>query len=151
METRTKTRLEKWLALRPHSVQEVRDYLTRRLNQDEESAESIIAELQRNNLLSDRDFASWFLRQKYRHGKSLSLLLAQLRQKGVASELLRELEQETRDDDVLQIERAARLDELLRRELSRSHDEQKLIAKLLRRGYRYDEIRTARTELAESM
>ncbi len=130
------------LADRARSRAELMDRLVRR-GYSEGTANSVLARLERENLIDDADFAEQWVHFRHRDGGKAKRALAQeLRHKGVADEVAAAaLEQISGEDEA---ERAA---ELVRRKLSRKtidpaidpalreREMRRLIGMLARKGY----------------
>ena len=70
-----------YLARRPHSTREVRDYLLKK-KAPEDVIEKIIASMQRDKFLNDLDFAHWWREQRTRfRTKSDRVIRMELKQK----------------------------------------------------------------------
>ncbi len=127
------------VARRLRSTKELRDYL-RRKNQDEGSTETILNKLSVSGLLNDEDFARrWVENRRLLKSVSKRRLIQELRQKGIASEIIdRVMESdETTDVDTLKdlVER--------KRRQTKYRDNTKLMQFLARQGYSYGDIKTA--------
>ncbi len=75
------------LALREHSVKELKDKLARKYG-DIGLIEEAVAGLTAQNLQSDERFAQAFIAMRQRQGKGPVIIRIELREKGVASELI---------------------------------------------------------------
>ena len=128
-----------YIMIRPRSVREVRDYLWRKKAEPDISA-SIVARLETRGYLGDDAFAkSWVRARQLTKPVSKRRLVAELRQKGVANELIEQtLHTETYDEQAALSELVAK-----KRKQARYQDEQKLMAYLARQGFGYDAIRAA--------
>lgn len=76
-----------FLALREHSAKELRDKLTRKYDQAELVGEAV-KWLIEQNLQSDERFAQAFVSMRQRQGKGPAIIKMELREKGVAAELI---------------------------------------------------------------
>ncbi|MDZ4262065.1 MAG: regulatory protein RecX [Pseudomonadota bacterium] len=76
-----------FLALREHSVKELKDKLSRKYAYAEQ-VEQAINELTEQNLQSDERFAQAFVSMRQRQGKGPVIIKMELRKKGVAAELI---------------------------------------------------------------
>ena len=127
------------VARRPRSERELRDYL-RRKNQDEQTTQNILNKLSDIGLLSDEAFArSWVESRRLLKPVSRRRLTQELRQKGIASDIIEIVmeEDQTSDTQTLQdlIER--------KRKQTKYRDGTKLMQYLSRQGYGYDDIKNA--------
>lgn len=144
---------------RPHSEKEVRDYLYKktlpRMIKNRRTGElvqrpgvsgEIVARVRERLLekgyIDDERFARWWVEnRKVRTGTSRRTLMAELRQKGVATALIEEvLGESTRNDE-------SELVKIIAKKQARYPDEKKFIAYLLRQGFSYDDIRNQLDEL----
>lgn len=135
-------RVLNWLARRPRSEWEVRDYLMRK-QADEEHTESVIKKLQEYNYIDDYDFAArWVQSRRLLKHSSKRKLQVELRQKRVPQSII---ERVLREDSATD---KATLRELIsvKQRQSRYSDEQKLMAYLARQGFSYGDIRAVLTE-----
>ncbi|MFH1084954.1 MAG: RecX family transcriptional regulator [Chloroflexota bacterium] len=132
---RTYERALGYLSYRPRSEAEMRRYLTRKqVNQD--TAEGVVERLKRARLLDDASFASYWVENRETHRpKGPRALKLELRQKGVAAELIEDtlatLDEEDSATRAAQrfVERYAHLDEETFR--------RRLYGFLQRRGFAY--------------
>lgn len=76
-----------YLALREHSVKELQDKLARKYLQAELVNEAITGLIEQN-LQSDERFAQAFVAMRQRQGKGSVIIKMELREKGVAAELI---------------------------------------------------------------
>lgn len=132
-----------FVMIRPRSVREVRDYLWRK-KAEPEVIERLIVRLESRGYLDDTAFAlSWVRARQLTKPVSKRRLTAELRQKGVSSDIV----QQTLGAD--EYDEAAALREIIakKRKQTRYQDEQKLMQYLARQGFSYDLIRQ---QLAQS-
>lgn len=151
--------------MRPHSAREVRDYLWRKTrprkvlrptSRDKSSdavarkevverpgvsqavADRVYGRLVEKAYIDDEVFARyWVENRNQTKGMSRRKLEAELRTKGVSSEIItRYLQQSARSD-------ANELEKMIAKKRMRYPDEQKLMQYLARQGFSYDDIRTA--------
>jgi regulatory protein len=126
-----------FLSFRPRSRREMQDYFRRR-GTDSEIGEQVIARLEGNGLVDDREFARFWVenRQAFRP-RGTRALRVELRQKGLEGEVVEEALAGIGDEDVIAREAAvkklrsfANLDE---REFFR-----RMVGHLQRRGFPYE-------------
>lgn len=125
---------------RPRSVWEIQTYLKQK-KYEPAMIEKITRRLQENNYLDDTSFArSWVQSRRLLKSTSRRKLQLELRQKGVADEIVDQVLSEDDEHDELQM-----LKEIIekKRTQSRYADEQKLIAYLARQGFNYGDIKQA--------
>ncbi len=125
------------LARRPRSVWEMEQYLKRK-GYENNTVTKILNKLSNRGLLDDKKFAlAWVRDRRVLKPVSKRRLLQELQQKKISQKIISEvLEQdETNEQDVLRDVIAKK------RTQSRYQDNQKLIAYLLRQGFRYDDVK----------
>lgn len=89
----------KFLTFRPRSELEIKTYLQKK-EIKEELKEKIWAKLMDLNLINDKDFTAWWIEQRSgRRPKGRNILVMELKQKGVAEEIVEELLKESRKPD----------------------------------------------------
>jgi len=136
--------------MRPHSVKEVRDYLWKK-TLDRRGKEGrmikgysptltarVLQKLQQKRYVDDEKFTQWWVENRNQaKGTSLRKLTAELRAKGVATEVitLALSESDRSDDDELK--------KMILKKRSKYTDDQKLMQYLARQGFDYDAIKRA--------
>ena len=142
--------------LRPHSMQELRDYLRKKTldkkvrtksrktgeyittvkrGYDASLVEPVMARLEERGYIDDEKFArAWVENRNVRKGSSLKKIRLELAQKGVASNIVDKVLDETSRDD------RSELKKVIERKAHRYDDTQKLIQYLLRQGFNYSDI-----------
>lgn len=131
----------RYVAMRPRSEWELRDYL-RRKDVDEPVAQIIIERLQRVGLLDDLAFArAWVVNRRLLKATSVRKLRLELKQKHVAEDVVTQVlaEDETDERDSLR--------QLAAKKRARYPDDMKLMQYLARQGFGYDDIKTVLAEL----
>ena len=151
-----------WALARPRSVQEVRDYLRlrqmrrRQLNRQRERKEKrplaeisdevagLVAErLVERGYVDDQRFAEFVVEnRRERKGVSERKLRMELRQKGVADEIVARVLAERPHDEMAEVRR-------LMRKKGRRYDAAGLVKYLMRQGFSYDVVRSVVEEEAE--
>ena len=132
----------KYLALREHSVREVRDRL-RRAAYGEETIDRVVAALEDHGLLSDARLAeSWTASRARRYGRNR--LAQELRKKGVPEAAARQAIDDIPEEE--EYRRAVDQAEKLARKFQ--GDRQKIAQALIRRGYPWPLARKAAEEAA---
>src|SRR5258708_13021911 len=77
-----------YLARRPHSTWEIREYLKKKLV-SVEKIEAIIERLNELKFLDDEEFVSWWIRQRTEvRPKSMRLIKLELQRKGIEREII---------------------------------------------------------------
>lgn len=143
---------------RPHSHAEVRDYLRRktrpargkdgqlRPGASQQNADRVLERLVERGYIDDAAFARyWVENRRQAKGASRRRLEMELRQKGVASQLIADALGATERSDVDELQK------VIAKRRTRYADEQKLVAYLARQGFAYDDIKAAlRRESAQA-
>jgi len=130
----------RYLAVRPRSIKEVRDYLLRK-DFSEDDIDSAVAKLTEHNYLNDQDFALLWVQNRMRlNPKSTTILRAELLKKGIskdiASSVLSTISQSDQLESVIKIIES-------KAHQSRYQQKQKMIEYLARKGYGYGLIKEA--------
>lgn len=135
-----------YVMIRPRSIRELRDYLWRK-KADPEMAEKIIAKLEARGYLGDASFArSWVRARQLTKPVSKRRLTAELMQKGVTSDLIKEALGDNDTEDAYDETEALRSIIAKKRKQARYQDEQKLMQYLARQGFGYDLIKSTLAE-----
>lgn len=127
-----------YIMRRPRSVKEMHDYAFKK-QWESSLRDRVIARLSEKGYVDDAKFAEAWVRHRAM-GKPISerKLRLELQQKGVAEDIISAvLERDEEFDEI------AALNRLIEKKRGRYDDERKLIAYLLRQGYRYDDIKEA--------
>ena len=135
----------RYLALRPRSINEVKDYLTTRKDFSIEDADTTITRLIEQNYLNDQDFAAMWVRNRLLlKPKSTSVLRLELIKKGIDKDIITEVLSQL--DETAQI---ASLGELITKKMRQTkyQNKQKLIEYLSRQGYSYSLVNKTLEEL----
>ncbi len=124
-----------WAMGRPHSVKEFRDYL-RRKKAEPDHIVKLTDEFLAKRYLDDTRFAKWRADILSRKDKSDRAISFDLRSKGVERDIIREVLEETGNEEV-------RLRQLLNKlsNKPRYQDKQKLVAYLVGRGFSYSLVK----------
>lgn len=137
----------RYLALRPRSISEVRQYLTSRKGFNEDQADSAITRLVNEGYLNDLEFARlWVRNRMLLSPKSQRVLWAELMKKGIGKDDIETVLSELSEDDQL-----GSLIDIIRKKsrLPKYSDKQKMIEFLSRKGYSYDLIKKALDDSAD--
>lgn len=133
----------RFLTLRPRSIKEIRDRLTKKQAQPE-VIEKIIATLIANHFVDDLEFARWWIRQRTEfRPKPKRVIVMELSQKGVDRETIDAAFADKESPFVGDIAQAKQVGERQIRRyraLSRDEAKQKLMAFLARRGFSWETI-----------
>ena len=136
-EGKLKAKALDWLMVRPHSKKEFREYAYRK-KIEKDLSESWLQEFEAKKYLDDQKFAQWFAENRMRKNKSGRAIMAELASKGVSREIIQEVIVEQSNDE----ESLGKLIIKLKRR-TRYQDEKKLIAYLLSKGFRYEDVKSA--------
>lgn len=148
------TRSLEYVLTRPRSQREMRDYLYRKTRDtptkmggmkkgvSKELTVRVFDRLQAKGYIDDEKFARfWVENRNVRKGISIRKLQSELGAKGVDRAIVeRVLDQGDRSDD-------DEIKKIIAKKAVRYSDEQKLIAYLMRQGFRYDVIKDALQEI----
>ena len=107
-----------------------------------EMIESVVSRLESQNYINDRDFAHYFVENRHQNkGISTKRLIQELKTKGVSNEII---EQTLIDDDSGHLIRdeEIEIEKMIKKQLKKTSDRQKLIAYLARQGFSYDLIKS---------
>lgn len=107
-----------------------------------EMIESVVSRLESQNYINDRDFARYFVENRHQNkGISTKRLIQELKTKGVSNEII---EQTLIDDDSGHLIRdeEIEIEKMIKKQLKKTSDRQKLIAYLARQGFSYDLIKS---------
>lgn len=131
----------RYLAIRPRSIKEVREYLVIRKGFSEPDANYTIDKLLKENYLNDLEFAQLWVRNRLLLShKSLKIIRLELIKKGIDSSTIESVISDIGIDEQLNI-----LKDLIEKKIrqSRYQDKQKLTEYLSRQGYAYGLIKQA--------
>lgn len=133
----------RYLAIRPRSELEIKQYLERKGAADEE-IQQVQDWLRSYGYLNDSDFARRWTQYRRREGqRSDPRIRSELKQKGINQDSIDEALQQGEYDQ------SAALKDLIAKRRHRYADERKLVEYLARQGYRWSEIKAALTEEAD--
>lgn len=148
------TRSLEYVLTRPRSQREMRDYLyrktrdtptkmgTMRKGVSKELTERVFDRLFEKGYLNDEKFARfWVENRNVRKGSSMRKLQAELSAKGVNSEIISAVLEESDRSD------SDELKKIIIKKAPKYDDTQKLIAYLARQGFRYSDIQEALADL----
>jgi Uncharacterized protein conserved in bacteria len=107
-----------------------------------EIIELVVSRLESQNYINDRDFARYFIENRHQNkGISTKRLIQELKNKGISSEII---EQALIDGDSGSLIRdeEEEIEKMIKKQLRKTSDRQKIIAYLARQGFSYDLIKT---------
>lgn len=144
------SRALEYTMLRPHSGREVRDYLYRKtrptLSKSGEKREGyspaltdrVFDRLLERGYVNDEKFARfWVENRSLTKGASLRKITAELRAKGVTSDIIEQAAHDTERSDTNELAK------VVAKKRARYPDNQKFMAYLARQGFSYDDIKAA--------
>ena len=141
--------------MRLHSEKEIRDYLWKKtLNRklknhktgkfydkkgvSKLSVEQVLDRLIEKKYINDEKFARfWIENRNQRKGSSIKKLKSELFSKGVSSEIIEQILENSKRNDSEEIQK------IIAKKAKKYSDEKKLVAYLARQGFSYDEIKKA--------
>ena len=127
-------KLYRYIGIRPRSEKEIRDHF---------KDEKIVKKAKSLNLINDLDFAKWWVEQRQTfRPKGKILLKLELKQKGISDEIINEVLSNF-SSDTQQILLIAQKKLSRYKNLPILDQKQKLLAFLLRRGFEFDEAKSA--------
>ena len=131
-----------FLSFRPRSEKEIKDYLKKK-KADDLTSEKIIQSLKESKFINDTDFAKWFIEQRtIIKPKAERVIRIELKQKGIAKDLIEELFENTSNTD---LEKARQLAERRIKRYSNLKDRKKVFERMGRylgsKGFNYDVIK----------
>lgn len=151
------TRSLEYALTRPRSQREMRDYLYRKTRDtrtkmgdirkgvSKELTERVFDRLTDRGYINDEKFALfWVENRNVRKGSSLRKLQAELQAKGVERSIIEQTLESSERSDTEEIQK------IIAKKASRYDDEQKLVAYLMRQGFRYDDVKEALRSVNES-
>lgn len=149
------SRALEYCLMRPHSAQEIREYLWRKTRAtkyrsrrsgevreregvSQEVADRVYERLLQRGYIDDKKFARhWVESRNVGKGSSLRKLTAELRAKGVSDEIIAQTIEGSDRSDVQELHK------MIAKKRNRYDDPRKFTQYLLRQGFRYDDIRHA--------
>lgn len=107
-----------------------------------EMIQEVVSRLESQNYINDQDFARYFIENRHQNkGISTKRLIQELKIKGIDSDIIEQamFDQDTgnlfRDEEV-------EIEKIIKKQLRKTSDRQKIIAYLARQGFSYDLIKT---------
>lgn len=140
------------ILIRPRSKYEIYQYLTLKKQVDELTSKKLIETLVQTEVISDDSFTEWFVQNRSSHGfNGKNKIYAELLKKGVDSSIIkRHLKDLEENND--NTEKILKLFEKVRNQVkakSEAEKHQKIIKRIMARGYGYQEIIAALKGFAE--
>jgi regulatory protein len=134
-----------FLSFRPRSEKEMRDYLTKK-KCDDTTSKRIIESLLRSRFIDDEDFARRFVEQRTKiKPKANRVIKYELKQKGIAKELIDQLFEDKEDSKTSDFSKALELAERKMPRFAKIEDKRKVYEKLGRylasKGFDWDTVK----------
>lgn len=130
------------LSRRARSEWELRDYLKRK-DYDSPTADIILNKLSDKGYVDDYKFAkSWVETRHLLKSVSRRKLWQELKQKHISDDIINRVLDEDETDELETLKQLV----MKKRTQTRYQDDQKLMAFLMRQGYKYDDVKTAMAE-----
>lgn len=107
-----------------------------------EMIQEVVSRLESQNYINDQDFARYFIENRHQNkGISTKRLIQELKIKGVNNDII---EQAMFDQDTGNLfrEEEVEIEKMIKKQLRKTSDRQKIIAYLARQGFSYDLIKT---------
>lgn len=128
-----------WVFVRPRSLRELSDYLTRKVREkklDPAYIDRILDRLVDKGYVDDAKFATYYLENRFvKKGISKKRLVLELRQKGVAEDIIEAAFAESPRDEVEEAKK------IIAKKRAK-YDDEKLMAYLCRQGFSYQLVRS---------
>ena len=126
-----------WVLLRPRSVRETRDYLSKKVYEkklDKDYVDEVLGRLCDKGHVDDCKFAEFWVQNRFvKKGVSRKRLSMELIKKGISREVIHEVLDGRNDEEELR--------KMVAKKRSRYDDAEKLMAYLVRQGFAYDLVR----------
>ena len=126
-----------WVLLRPRSVRETRDYLSKKVYEkklDKNYVDEVLGRLCDKGYVDDYKFAEFWAQNRFvKKGVSRKRLSMELMKKGISREVIHEVLDGRNDEEELR--------KMVVKKRSRYSDTEKLMAYLVRQGFSYDLVR----------
>ena len=146
----------RYISSRPHSKNEISQYIKRKIFQNKELKEQIADDqkniiieilnyLEEKKYINDEDFAIWLVSQRNnsRSNKSFSHIKAELRKKGISSEIIEEISKDidiTSESVKIQSLLEKKFQQLQNRNKNVHETKKALYTHLLQKGFSYEAI-----------
>ncbi len=142
-----------FVSFRPRSEWEMRNFLKKKMDKwakfDKQIFDQVLDKLRNYGYVDDTKFVAWWVEQRNVHRpRGVSILMSELRDKGISAQILKKLLQEEPEsvaaDSENQLAGAQKIVAKLAVRLTKypkPDQKQKLIQALLRRGFGYDLVR----------
>ena len=107
-----------------------------------EMIQEVISRLESQNYINDQDFARYFIENRHQNkGISTKRLVQELKIKGIDSDIIEQAMFDQGTGNLLRDEEVE-IEKMIKKQLRKTSDRQKIIAYLARQGFSYDLIKT---------
>lgn len=107
-----------------------------------EMIQEVVSRLESQNYINDQDFARYFIENRHRNkGISTKRLIQELKIKGIDSDIIEQAMFDQGTGNFLRDEEVE-IEKMIKKQLRKTSDRQKIIAYLARQGFSYDLIKT---------
>lgn len=107
-----------------------------------EMIQEVVSRLESQNYINDQDFARYFIENRHQNkGISTKRLIQELKIKGIDSDIIEQAMFDLGTGNLLRDE-GVEIEKMIKKQLRKTSDRQKIIAYLTRQGFSYDLIKT---------
>lgn len=107
-----------------------------------EMIQEVVSRLESQNYINDQDFARYFIENRHQNkGISTKRLIQELKIKGIDSDIIEQAMFDQGTGNLLRDEEVE-IEKMIKKQLRKTSDRQKIIAYLARQGFSYDLIKT---------
>ncbi len=107
-----------------------------------EMIQEVVSRLESQNYINDQDFARYFIENRYQNkGISTKRLIQELKIKGIDSDIIEQAIFDQGTGNLLRDEEVE-IEKMIKKQLRKTSDRQKIIAYLARQGFSYDLIKS---------
>lgn len=106
-----------------------------------EMIQEVVSRLESQNYINDQDFARYFIENRHQNiGISMKRLIQELKTKGISNEIIEQTLVDSNSGDLVRNEEVE-IEKMIKKQLRKTSDRQKIIAYLARQGFSYDLIK----------
>lgn len=106
-----------------------------------EMIQEVVSRLESQNYINDQDFARYFIENRHQNkGISMKRLIQELKTKGISNEIIEQTLVDSDSGDLVRNEEVE-IEKMIKKQLRKTSDRQKIIAYLARQGFSYDLIK----------
>ena len=107
-----------------------------------EMIQEVVSRLESQNYINDQDFARYFIENRHQNkGISMKRLIQELKTKGISNEIIEQTLVDSDSGDLVRNEEVE-IEKMIKKQLRKTSDRQKIIAYLARQSFPYDLIKT---------